>query len=36
MAYARQRITKTKTRKVTFNKKKKKGQKHCPSCGKFM
>lgn len=25
-----------KTKKVTFNKKKKKGQKHCPSCGKFM
>lgn len=34
MAYARQRITKTKTRKVTFNKKKK-SQKRCSECGKF-
>ena len=33
MAYARQRITK-KTRKITFNKKKK-SQKRCSECGKF-
>lgn len=33
MAYAKQKITKIKTKKITFNKK---NQKRCPKCGKYM